>query len=127
MYLMEVTKHHPLYAHAEWVALQGNKSLRAKMGSVSLEDGLHQELHDRLPAVPTLPHHTALRVNKLWTPSQSTPGIERAHDFIEAVNEAAHHPKVHHIERDIAYLVMESIALQFPYIAQEIGAEELAA
>lgn len=110
--------HHILHHKKQHEATPDNDFLRRRAPGMMARMAIdaHDELHQNCPGVPPLDVWTAMRVRRLYVPTDNPlQGIE---NYMRAVEQAMKHPRSHHIERALSQLAIHAVDLQRPYIRE---------
>lgn len=70
----------------------------------------HDRIHEAVPIVPLLGHHTLMNVSHIWTPEGET--IEDIDNLCLAIEEASTPNRVHSLEKNLAELVIEALQIE---------------
>ena len=106
-------RHHILFPRVEWTARDQAKKLR-NMHLYDMDRDIHNELHRNCPPVPILGYY-ALN-NVLSEYHQGSTPLASFDNLITSIEIAAKHRKAHPIERELAYLALEALEMQKPFI-----------
>lgn len=111
--------HHILNNRIEWSARKESVQLRETPSLIPLLDrSVHEDLHRYCPAVPMLGVYALQHVARTFQPSSDT--FQSIDNLMLAIERAADHPKAHQIERELAYIAIDAIDLQRPFIKEGI-------
>lgn len=109
--------HHILWDRASWTLRKEGAYLRDQPTLVpSIDRDVHNELHRNCPPVPLLGYHALRRTMKLWEPGE-TP-LRSLANLTEAIDASTRTPRAHRLERELAYLTIQALDLQAPYISE---------
>lgn len=115
----EFDAHHILHSRLDWNLRPQSRALRAYPALIPrITRSGHEELHRNVPPVPLLGYHALMRVKSSFECGPDT--LSSMDNLMFAIEEAAEHPRAHPLERDLAYLAIQSIDLQKPYIADSL-------
>jgi len=116
--------HHIIHTKAHYTISPEARQLRNEPSLIPrIDRDAHNELHANCPAVPLLGYHTLNRVVKDFYPQRTT--LASIDDLLFAIENAARHEKAHPIESKLAFLAIEAIELQVPYIREGLVLPEL--
>lgn len=87
---------------------------------VKMPRPLHVELHTQCPPVPMLGFHALQNTLKLWTPD-SADNLKTLDSLCSSIDIAAQHERSHPIEREAAFLTIEALELQRPFIKEALA------
>lgn len=105
--------HHPLHPEKEWMLRPQAEVLRENI-TPRMDMEIHNELHDKTPAVPMLGFHALLKTAHEFQPYHDT--MRDLDQLLFIIDRAIHHPRSHQIETELGMLTMRAIELQKPYI-----------
>lgn len=110
-------RHHILFPNREWSLRREGLYLREQETLKPVIDrDVHNELHRNCPPVPLLGYHALRRTMKLWEPGE-TP-LRSLANLTEAIDASTRTPRAHRLERELAYLTIQALDLQAPYISE---------
>lgn len=117
----EQDAHHILHHRQEWTLRREAESLRESPPLVPrMNREAHNELHRDVPPVPLLGHYALLRTVRSYEPAYGDT-MTSVDNLMFAIEEATRSPKAHQIEKDIAWLAINAIDLQRPYLRDDVA------
>lgn len=109
--------HHILHNRQEWSLRPEAQYIREHPSLIPrIPREVHEELHKACPPVPLLGFYALKRTVKMWTPDNFT--LASIDNLQFAIEDAAKHEKSHEIESQLAYLAIEALELQKPFIRE---------
>lgn len=110
-------RHHLLFDRQEWslrpegILLRENPSL-----IITMDRGVHMELHRKCPSVPVLGRFALYRAARDFRPTDDK--LESVDNLLFAIDKANKSPKSHSLERSLGELTMQAIEMQKPYLIE---------
>lgn len=81
-----------------------------------LDRSVHEHLHRYTTPVPPLGVYALQRVVRDFKPSRDV--FQSIDNLMTSIEGAANHPKAHALERELAYIAIDAIDLQRPFIKE---------
>lgn len=110
-------RHHILFNASAWESNVHTNWLRERSGLiVRMDYDAHQELHDNITVVPLLDHYSAAFVRIAMERSRASKPLDRADDFMLALESYGHDLRANRLDRSLGALVIEAVEGQREYI-----------
>ena len=110
-------RHHILHNRVEWHSRPESAQLRETPSLMPMIDRqVHNDLHRYCPPVPTLGIYALQRVVRDFRPS--TDVFQSIENLMTSIERSADHPRMHELEREMAYIAIDAIDLQRPFIKE---------
>lgn len=110
-------RHHILNNRVEWTARPESARLRETPILVpTLDRTVHEHLHRYTTPVPPLGVYALQRVVRDFVPTNDV--FQSIDNLMTSIEGAANHPKAHELERELAYIAIDAIDLQRPFIKE---------
>jgi hypothetical protein len=110
-------RHHILFNATAWESNVHTNWLREHSGLiVRMDCHAHQELHDNITVVPLLDHYSAAFVRSAMERSRASKPLDRADDFMLALESYGQELRANRLDRSLGALVIEAVEGQREYI-----------
>lgn len=111
--------HHILHYRREWTLRPPAQKIRENHNLIPrIDRQAHVEIHRECPPVPLLGYHALQRTVKLWEPAGGT--IKSLDSLCSAIDASASNSLSHPLERELAYLTIEALELQRPFLVDAL-------
>lgn len=114
---VERDNHHMLFSRSDWNSRPEATRLRTFHSLIAnIPRGLHEEIHAECPPVPLLGYYALMNTYRAFEP-EDTP-LAALDSLIFAIDHSSDHPRAHELERQLAHVAAQTLALQRPFIKQ---------